>query len=121
MTLKELKILRKQAHDEMYMIGVKNAARIQVGYGTCGIAAGAKPVYDSFIKKISDLNIPNVTVVQVGCMGECAFEPTVEVVESNGTKTIYCKVTERMASEIIDEHILKGQRIDNYLLSKTKR
>jgi NADP-reducing hydrogenase subunit HndB len=54
-------------------------------------------------------------------MGECAYEPIVEIVESNGTKTIYCSVTERIAAEIVEEHILKGQRVDKYLLSRSKR
>lgn len=121
MTLKELEALRNQAHDRMYMTGLKNAARIQVGYGTCGIAAGAKAAYDTFVKLINQYQIPNAEVIKVGCMGECAYEPIVEVVESNGTKTIYCSVTERIASEIVEEHILKGQRVDKYLLSRSKR
>lgn len=121
MTLDELKALRKRAKNQMFMVGQKHAARIQVGYGTCGIAAGAKPVYDLIVKEVAEYEIPNVDVIKVGCMGECAFEPIVEIVESDGTKTIYGMVNERIASELIEEHILKGQRIDKYLLSKTKR
>jgi NADP-reducing hydrogenase subunit HndB len=121
MTLNELKDLREKAFNKMYMVGKKHHARIQVGYGTCGIAAGAKPVYDTFIKEIAAYKINNVEITMVGCMGECAFEPIVEIVESDGTKTIYCMVTDRMASEIVEEHIINGKRIDKYLLSKIKR
>ncbi len=120
-TLEELKALRKKSYEKMYMIGVANGVRVQVGYGTCGIAAGAKPVYDTFVEEIKALNLDNVEVTKVGCMGECAFEPIVEILESNGSKTIYCLVTDRIASEIVEEHILKGNRIDKYLLSKIKR
>jgi NADP-reducing hydrogenase subunit HndB len=120
-TLEELKALREKSHKEMYMNGVTNGVRVQVGYGTCGIAAGAAPVYETFVTEIKDLNLENVEVVQVGCMGECAFEPIVEIIESNGSKTIYCLVTDRIASEIVEEHIVKGKRIDKYLLSKIKR
>jgi NADP-reducing hydrogenase subunit HndB len=70
---------------------------------------------------VNALNLNNVEVTQVGCMGECAFEPIVEIVESNGSKTIYCLVTDRIASEIVEEHIMKGIRLDKYLLSKIKR
>lgn len=121
MTLEELKALRDKAFDKMYMVGESKSARIQVGYGTCGIAAGAKPVYDTFVKELEQYKINNISVTKVGCMGECAFEPVVEIVESNGTKTIYCLVTDRIASEIVEEHILQGKRIDKYLLSKIKR
>jgi NADP-reducing hydrogenase subunit HndB len=120
-TLEELNALRIKSHKKMYMDGVTNGVRIQIGYGTCGIAAGATPVYETFVKEIKDLNLENVEIVQVGCMGECAFEPIVEVIESNGSKTIYCLVTDRIASEIVEEHIVKGIRIDKYLLSKIKR
>jgi NADP-reducing hydrogenase subunit HndB len=120
-TLVELKALREKSYQEMYMHGVTNGVRIQVGYGTCGIAAGAKPVYESFVSEVESLKLDNVIVTQVGCMGECAFEPIVEVLESNGSKTIYCLVTDRIASEIVEEHIVKGNRIDKYLLSKIKR
>ena len=120
-SLEELKALRKKSYEKMYMIGVTNGVRVQVGYGTCGITAGAKPVYDTFVNELKALNLDNVEVTKVGCMGECAFEPIVEIVESNGSKTIYCLVTDRIASEIVEEHILKGNRLDKYLLSKIKR
>ncbi|XMB71717.1 (2Fe-2S) ferredoxin domain-containing protein [Mycoplasmatota bacterium WC30] len=120
-TLKELKELREKSYKKMYMSGLTNGVRVQIGYGTCGIAAGAKPVYDAFVEEINALNLDHVEITQVGCMGECAFEPIVEVLESNGSKTIYCLVTDRIASEIVEEHIVKGNRIDKYLLSKIKR
>lgn len=120
-TLVELKALREESYKKMYLHGVTNGVRIQVGYGTCGIAAGAKPVYEAFVSEVNSLQLDNVEVTQVGCMGECAFEPIVEVLESNGSKTIYCLVTDRIASEIVEEHIVKGNRIDKYLLSKIKR
>lgn len=120
-TLEELRQLRDKSYKKLYMDGVTNGVRIQVGYGTCGIAAGAKPVYETFVNEVKALNLKNVEVVKVGCMGECAFEPIVEILESNGFKTIYCLVTDRIATEIVEEHIVKGIRIDKYLLSKIKR
>lgn len=120
-SLKELKELREKSYNKMYMHGMTDGVRVQVGYGTCGIAAGAKPVYQAFVEEVNALNLNNVEVTQVGCMGECAFEPIVEIVESNGSKTIYCLVTDRIASEIVEEHIMKGIRLDKYLLSKIKR
>ncbi|MCK4552396.1 MAG: (2Fe-2S) ferredoxin domain-containing protein [Tenericutes bacterium] len=120
-TLEELNKLREKSYKKMYMSGLTNGVRVQIGYGTCGMAAGATPVYDTFVSEIKALNLDNVEVIQVGCMGECAFEPIVEIIESNGSKTIYCLVTDRIASELIEEHIVKGNRIDKYLLSKIKR
>jgi len=101
-----------------YMVG---GTRIQVGMGTCGIAAGARPVLNSFIEEIANHNLSNVIITQVGCMGECAFEPIVEVIEHDGTRTVYCKVNERMVGEIVEEHLINGKRLNSYLLSAIKR
>ena len=121
-SLEDLKKLRDQSlkNIEMrYMAG--GGTRIQVGMGTCGIAAGARPVLNKFIEEIANHNLKNVVVTQVGCMGECAFEPIVEVIEHNGQKTTYAKVSARMAEEIVEEHLINGKRLYSYMLSAIKR
>jgi len=120
-SLEDLKKLRDQSLKNMEMRYMVGGTRIQVGMGTCGIAAGARPVLNSFIEEIANHNLSNVVITQVGCMGECAFEPIVEVIEHDGTRTVYCKVNERMVSEIVEEHLINGKRLNSYLLSAIKR
>lgn len=120
-SLEDLKKLREESLKNMNMRYQKGGTRIQVGMGTCGIAAGARTVMHKFIEEIHDLHLKNITVTQVGCMGECAFEPLVEVIDPDGTTTIYCLVTDRIASEIVEEHLIGGVRLDRYLLSAVKR
>lgn len=120
-SLEDLKKLRDQALKTMEMRYVKNGTRIQVGMGTCGIAAGARPVLNKFVEEIAEHNLNNIVITQVGCQGECAFEPIVEIVEQDGTKTTYCKVNERMVPEIVEEHLINGTRIERYMLSSVKK
>jgi len=120
-SLEDLKKLRDQSLKTMEMRYMNGGTRIQVGMGTCGIAAGARPVLNKFIEATSAHNLNNVVITQVGCQGECAFEPIVEVVEKDGTKTTYCKVSESMAEEIVEEHLINGKRLDKYMLSAIKR
>lgn len=120
-SLEDLKKLRDQSLKNMRMRYQVGGTRIQVGMGTCGIAAGARPVLNKFVEEISEHELKNVVVTQVGCMGECAFEPIVEIVDQDGTSSIYCKVTERMVNEIVEEHLVNGHRLDRYLLSSVKR
>jgi NADP-reducing hydrogenase subunit HndB len=120
-TLEDLKKLRDQSLKNMEMRNLIKGTRIQIGMGTCGIAAGARPVLNKFVEQVATHNLNNVVITQVGCMGECAFEPIVEVIEFDGTKTTYCKVSERMAEEIIEEHLINGKRIDRFMLSSIKR
>ncbi|MDP3130308.1 MAG: (2Fe-2S) ferredoxin domain-containing protein [Bacillota bacterium] len=120
-SLEDLKKLRDQSLKNMQMRHQVGGARIQVGMGTCGIAAGARPVLNKFVEEIKEHELKNIVITQVGCMGECAFEPIVEIIDHDGTASIYCKVTERMVNEIVEEHLVNHKRLDRFLLSSVKR
>lgn len=120
-SLEDLKKLRDQAQKNLKMRYQTGGARIQVGMGTCGIAAGARPVLEKFVEELNEKELRNVIVTQVGCMGECAFEPIVEIVDANGDSTVYCNVNERMVPEIVEEHIVGGKKLERYMLSAVKR
>ncbi|MBU1145637.1 MAG: (2Fe-2S) ferredoxin domain-containing protein [Firmicutes bacterium] len=120
-SLEDLKKLKDQAVKNRNMFYQSGGIRIQIGMGTCGIAAGARPVLIGFEKEIRLRGLKNIIITQVGCMGECAFEPIVEIVENNGNSTTYCLVNERMISEIVEEHLMGGKKLDRYLLSSVKR
>jgi len=57
-------------------------ARIIVGEGSCGLAAGAGQVYTALEAKLSaDIN---ATLSITGCIGICYLEPIVDVYDENG-------------------------------------
>lgn len=120
-SLEDLKKLRDEALKHIEMRYTKGQRRIQVGMGTCGIAAGARPVMTKIIETIDALQLKDIIVTQVGCMGECAYEPIIEIIDSDGTNTIYCQVTAEKAEEIIKTHIVEGKVLDRYVLYKTKK
>ena len=57
-------------------------ARIVVGEGSCGLAAGAGAVYTALEKALTP-DIP-ATLGITGCIGMCYLEPIVDVYDSNG-------------------------------------
>ncbi|MFH0993469.1 MAG: (2Fe-2S) ferredoxin domain-containing protein [bacterium] len=120
-SLEDLKKLRDQAQKNLQMLYQAGGTRIQIGMGTCGIAAGARPVLNKFIEEVNVHHLANIVITQVGCMGECAFEPIVEIIDQDGVSSIYCKVTERMVADIVEEHLINKKRLDRYLLSSVKR
>lgn len=119
-SLEDLQKLRDEALRKMNIRYIKGGFRIQVGMGTCGIASGAKQVLQGFLKEIEARNITNVAVTQVGCMGECAYEPMAEIVDENGQSFVYCTITQSMITEIIESHIIHKQPIQKYLLANRK-
>jgi NADP-reducing hydrogenase subunit HndB len=91
--------------------------RIVVGMATCGIAAGARPVLTKISDMIQTQNLSDAIVEQTGCIGLCQFEPIVEIYEANGVKTTYCKVDADKAEEIVEQHIKRGQKVQEFELS----
>jgi NADP-reducing hydrogenase subunit HndB len=114
-TFEDLESRRQTVRERM-----SGKTRIQVGLGTCGRAAGAGKTFDVFAESVIQHGL-EADVIQVGCMGECAFEPMVEIIGTDGTSTIYCKVTKAVAEDIVKHHLVNGKTLDKYLLSRWKK
>lgn len=94
-----------------------NETRIIVGMATCGISAGARPVFNTLMDEVANRQLKNVKVVRTGCLGMCTLEPIVEVLEPGKDKVTYCRVTPAKAKEIIDRHIVGGNICTQYLIN----
>ena len=116
-SLDDLKRIRDAAQSKVTMRGKNDGTRILVGMATCGISAGARPVMNKFVEEIAKRELLTVTVTPVGCIGECAIEPIVEVLQGE-ERTTYCKVDVDAVERIITEHILGGKPVDDYVIGK---
>lgn len=117
-SLEDLKKIRDEAAKKINLRNQVDGYRIVVGMATCGISAGARPVLNGLVEEVSNRNLSNVVVTQVGCIGKCSLEPIVEVYDKFGQRTTYCKVKPSDVSRIIDEHIINGRLVDDLLISK---
>jgi len=108
-SLAELEEIRKRTLEQISMRTNKDSVRIVIGMATCGIAAGARPVMNAFLEELKKRNISNVNVTMTGCIGVCRLEPVVEVVNPDGSKVTYVKMTPEKAARIVAEHIINGR------------
>ncbi|MFA6661567.1 MAG: (2Fe-2S) ferredoxin domain-containing protein [Bacilli bacterium] len=115
-SLEELAKIREKAAKEMNIRNETHGYRIVVGMATCGITAGARPVLNTLVEEVQKRNLTDVKVTQVGCMGECALEPIVEVYSPDGARTTYCLVHPEEAKRIIEEHIIGGKIIEEFTM-----
>ena len=114
-SLAELQAIRDKMKDKVILREGTNDIRVVVGMATCGIAAGARPVLNAFVKEVAEQGLSDrVTVSQTGCIGICQFEPVVEVFEAGKEKVTYVKMTAEKAKEVIDKHIKGGKVIREY-------
>lgn len=94
------------------------STRVLIGMATCGIAAGAKPIYDVFDKAIKKNNLSDVSLTRVGCIGLCQYEPIVEIV-SGGKSVTYINMDEAKAEEVAEKHLAEGQTVSEYTIENS--
>jgi (2Fe-2S) ferredoxin len=111
-TAEELEKIRESMKDRINQGKDRKRPRITVGMATCGIAAGARPVYDAIVDELQIQGITDIDVVQTGCIGVCKLEPLVEVTMPGEEKVTYVKMTASTSRRMIREHVIKGRVID---------
>ena len=94
-----------------------NETRIVVGMATCGISAGARPVFNALVDEVAARNLANVKVSRAGCLGMCKLEPIIEVFVPGQEKVTYVHVTPEKAKNIIANHIVNGNICKDYLIT----
>lgn len=108
-SIAELDEIRKKTLEQISLRSNNDGFRVVVGMATCGIAAGARPVMQAFIEEVSKRNLKNVTVSMTGCVGVCRLEPVVEIIDKEGSKVTYVKMTAEKAARVVLEHIANGK------------
>jgi NADP-reducing hydrogenase subunit HndB len=92
----------------------EKVVQIKVGMATSGIASGAREVMAFLIEELEKRNIEAV-VTQVGDMGYCYAEPTIEVTLPGKEPVVFGNVDTKKADEIIEKYIKNGELIDGIL------
>jgi len=119
--IKSLADLKKMKSDFQNAISLRengeNAdklVQIKVAMATCGIASGAKEVFEFFNDQLGKRNIEAV-VTQTGCMGYCYAEPTIEVKLPGQEPVVFGEVDLKKSDEIIEKYIKQGELIDGII------
>ena len=105
--MKSLKDLRNLREKALVNLKVRNSSneetiKVYVAMGTCGIAAGSRETMMAMVDEINDKNLENVSLTQVGCMGNCFEEPVVRVVLPGEEPKVFTKVDTQKAKEIVN-------------------
>ena len=116
-SLAELAAIRDKMKDRVVLREGAGDVRVVVGMATCGIAAGARPVLNAFVEKVTEAGLNDkVTVTQTGCIGICQYEPVVEIFEGSN-KVTYVKMNAEKAAEVVEKHLKGGKIITEYTIN----
>lgn len=118
-SLAELQAIKDRMKDKVILREGTSNVRVVVGMATCGIAAGARPVLNTFVEEVNKAGLSeNVTVSQTGCIGICQYEPVVEVFEAGKEKVTYVKMDPDKAKRVVEEHLKGGKIVADYTIGK---
>ena len=120
-SLAELAAIREKMQNKVVIREGMGTTRVVVGMATCGIAAGARPVLNTFVAEVNNHNLTDkVAVTQTGCIGICQYEPVVEIFEEGKEKVTYVKLDAQKAAEIVEKHLKGGKIVEEYTIGAYK-
>jgi len=96
----------------------KQNIRVVVGLGSCGIAAGAKKIYDKIQTLRNSEGLP-IDLKRSGCIGMCYREPLVEIIDGRG-RHLYGNMDDKKTFEVIEKHIQGLAPVKDYLVRSSE-
>jgi NADH-quinone oxidoreductase subunit F/NADP-reducing hydrogenase subunit HndC len=119
-TLEDLKTIKSQSRDNHSTRDNSHTPTINVHQGTCGIANGAKDVYQAMRDSLESQSIDpeNVRLTQTGCPGMCHNEPLVSITYPGQKPYIYGHVTPDNARTILASHLDSQKPVLEWLVNK---
>jgi len=117
-SIAELQQLRAQLQKDLGS-RTETSTTITVGMGTCGISAGAR---DVMLAILDALNARGITahVTTVGCIGMCHKEPLVDIQQGDEPRITYGNVTPKMVERIIEEHVVNGRVVEEWVVGRVE-
>ena len=92
-------------------------AKVIVHMGTCGIAAGARPVMNAVMEEIEARDVKDVILTISSCAGLCSREPMMTVELQDEPPVKYVDLTPEKAKRIFVEHVIGGKIVTEYALA----
>jgi NADP-reducing hydrogenase subunit HndB len=117
-SLEELDKLRQQLQGDI-KARADTSATITVGMGTCGIAAGAREVMHAILAELDERGM-DAHVTTVGCIGMCSREPLVDIQQGDEPRVTYGNVTPDMVPRLIDEHLVQGNVVEEWVVGRVE-
>jgi NADP-reducing hydrogenase subunit HndB len=115
-TIEELRKLREEAQQDL-KVRLETGTKIIVGMGTCGIAAGARETLHAILEELKKREI-EAHVTTVGCIGMCVKEPLVDIEQAGKPRVTYANVMPDMVPRLIEEHLIKGNVVEEWALGR---
>ena len=115
--IEDLKRIKEEVKGTVNLRDGEYRVKITVHMGTCGIAAGARPVMSTLLKKIEEGDVKDVILTSSGCAGLCSHEPMITVEVKGAAPIKYIRLDAEKTARIFDEHIMGGKPVEKLAYS----
>jgi NADP-reducing hydrogenase subunit HndB len=115
-SLEDLKRVREEALKKQEAKNTATNIQIIIGMGTVGIVAGARETLKAILDFIEQEKVQDIAVRQTSNIGMDSWEPIVQVVVGDEPKVTYGKVTAKVAQQIMQQHIVEGKIVKEYVI-----
>ena len=90
--------------------------KVVVGLGSCGIAAGARKVYDVLDSEVKNNGL-DIDLEITGCVGMCHLEPIVDIYDENNNLERYVKVSGEDVLGLVQKALSKEEETSHRISS----
>ncbi|HEX9949957.1 MAG TPA: NADH-quinone oxidoreductase subunit NuoF [Thermodesulfobacteriota bacterium] len=120
LSIEDLDRIQNEVIGKQDLAGRGKKARITVHMGTCGIASGAKEVWDRLFELLKEKGAVGngFEVGHTGCVGFCGQEPIITVELAGQQPVRYRQVNPERLGEIFEKHVLGGQIPEEFVLNE---
>ncbi len=116
LTIADLKKIKETYHASQALREGGFRVKITVHMGTCGIAAGARPIMNVIMEELGKAGLKDVAVTTSGCAGLCSKEPMLTIETMGEPPVKYIALTEDKARKIFAGHVLGGKPVTEFAL-----
>lgn len=115
-SLQDLETARAEALKQEAATAEHRRFQIRVSLGSCSLAAGAHETLEAIREYIRSHELGDVQIKEIGCIGLCALEPVVQVVEGYHPPVTYGRVIPAVVQRIFNEHIERQLIVQEYVV-----
>jgi NADP-reducing hydrogenase subunit HndB len=115
--IEDLKRIKESVRGTVNLREGHYRVKVTVHMGTCGIAAGARPVMSTLLAEIEKNHVDDVILTSSGCAGLCSHEPMMTVEVQGAAPIKYAKLDAEKTRRIFAEHIMGGKPVTEYALT----
>lgn len=115
--IEDLDKIKKKMEGKILMRGSEHRVKLTIHMGTCGIAAGARPLMTRMLRELSERGINDVHLTSSGCAGLCSKEPMATVEIKGKPPVKYISLDEKKMVEILEKHVIGGEIVREYALA----